>query len=104
MRHSIQFTSETLHIQRKGRTILTTYLLKSLAKNTAGPAKSAGSPVLPSGILPSIYAFFSGSARSASLSWVRMVPGSRALQRMLYLPRAQAHDCIRLSTPALVGV
>jgi len=83
---------------------LTTYRLNSLPKNTAGPAKSSGSPVLPSGMRPSIYSLFLSSFRSSSLSCVRIVPGSRALHLMLYFPSAHAHDWISDSTPAFVGV
>lgn len=79
-------------------------LNSSLARNTAGPARSRGSPVRPSGMRPSMYLRFSSSARSLSLSCVLMVPGSSALQRMACLPRAQAADWMRLRTPALVGV
>lgn len=81
-----------------------TYELKSLPRNTAGPARSLGRPVRPSGILPSIYFLFSSSSRSFSLSCVLMVPGSNALHLILCLPSAHAEDCIRDSTPAFVGV
>lgn len=81
-----------------------TYLLRSLAKNTAGPAMSSGSATLPNGVLLSKYFSFSAFARSLAASCVRVVPGRRAFTRMPYFPNAQAWEIIMLSTAALVGV
>jgi hypothetical protein len=81
-----------------------TYLLRWLARKTAGPAKSSGSPTRPNGVRFSRYFSLSGFARSSAASCVLVVPGSRALHLMPYLPRAHASLCIMLSTAALVGV
>jgi hypothetical protein len=81
-----------------------TYLLRSLARKTAGPAKSSGSPTRPNGVRFSRYFSFSAFARSSAASCVLVVPGSRALHLIPYLPRAHASLCIMLSTAALVGV
>jgi hypothetical protein len=45
-----------------------TYLLKSLARKIAGPARSSGSPTLPSGVRVSRYFSFSALARSSAAS------------------------------------
>lgn len=94
-------STPTLH---PSKAILTTYSLKSLPKKIAGPAKSFGSPVLPSGILPSVYFLLTSSLKSSSFNCVLIVPGSSALHRIPYLPNAHAQLCIKLKTPAFVGV
>jgi hypothetical protein len=76
----------------------------SLPKNTAGPARSLGTPVRPSGMRPSMYFLFSSFSKSFSFSCVLIVPGSSALHLMLYLPSAQADDWMSEVMPALVGV
>jgi hypothetical protein len=68
------------------------YELMSLPRKIAGPARSLGTPVLPRGILPSMYFLFSSSSRSFSFNCVLIVPGKSALHLMLYLPSAQADD------------
>ena len=79
-------------------------LNSSLAKKTAGPAKSRGTPVLPNGIRPSIYDLFSSSFKSSSFNCVLIVPGKSALHLIPYFPSAHAILCMRERTPALVGV
>lgn len=75
------------------------YFARSLARKTAGPAISKGSPSLPKGIRADMYCRFSAFARSSWLMGVSMVPGRTELQRMLCLPSATAQlsirDCFR---------
>ncbi|KXS98639.1 hypothetical protein AC578_10080 [Pseudocercospora eumusae] len=78
--------------------------LKSLAKNTAGPAISSGSATLPNGVLRSRYSNFPKFFKSSTASPVRVVPGSKALQRIPNFPNAHAWLCIMLRTAAFVGV
>ena len=102
-----------------------TYFARSLAKNTAGPARSSGSriendvneeyekdvslmgylrPSLPRQVRLIMPSRFASSERSSLLMSVAIVPGRRALARMLYFPRATAQLCMRDRIAAFVGV
>lgn len=61
-------------------------------------------PRRPNTVRFTVYSRFVSSDRSSLFISVAIVPGSTALHRMLYLPRAIAQLCMRDNKAAFVGV
>src|ERR1700712_4354647 len=75
--------------------------LASLARKTAHPAKSIGTPLRPIIVRAACAATFAGSANTGSVIGVCTTPGATALQQTPLRDHASACDRVSATGPAL---
>ena len=78
-----------------------TYPLAGLARKTAAPSKSAGSPLRPIMVRADIAADLTGSAATAAFSGVGTKPGQIALQHTPRGAQASDYDLVSDARPPL---